>query len=243
MKSYQDAVKNRYDQPDHPYSSIYSRLHPVGFYGNFRRDQAMARVLNYLPRSPGGLDLTTCRILDVGCGRGGFLNWLLDITGQPENVTGVDLSIGSIKAARKLNPAISYHVADITELPEFEPFDLVFANLVFSHLGTEQQVISALGGIARNLAPGGYFVWYELWARDHFRPPASAEAWGYHPGQMLRFAGQSGFSHRLTVNMFRFAFGRYHSAYFPKKIPFWLIPLLERLLPGPPGNHILVFQK
>ena len=53
-------------------------------------------------------------VLDVGCGPGHVAGYLSE---RGLDATGVDLSPAMIKIARRLNPEIPFHVADMRELP------------------------------------------------------------------------------------------------------------------------------
>ena len=78
------------------------------------------------------------KILEVGCGRGHFLNMIK--TNYPTcEVYGIDLDDGHIKYAKaqskKLNIDVNYFVADVKHLPfEDNSFDIVFSHTLIEHL-------------------------------------------------------------------------------------------------------------
>jgi SAM-dependent methyltransferase len=97
---------------------------------------------------------TTGRLLDVGCGTGRAFPPMLRRGWQ---IQGCDLSPGMIaEAQRKFGDAVPLAVADLTELPTFGEFDLVWAlNDVVNYLTEDGQLVRALEGMRANLAPGG----------------------------------------------------------------------------------------
>ncbi|HYU51023.1 MAG TPA: class I SAM-dependent methyltransferase [Candidatus Limnocylindria bacterium] len=93
------------------------------------------------------------RVLDLGTGAGGQIGrYLAD---QGFNVTGVDFSDRSIEIARRLNPGMTFEVADIRSLPFAD--DSIAAISAFYCLiyGTDDDVLAALRECRRVLEPGG----------------------------------------------------------------------------------------
>ncbi len=94
------------------------------------------------------------RILDAGCGTGGFLRWALD-AGSFERSAGVDVGSAAIELARERVPEGDFHVAPLRELPFADAsFDLVVSNDVLQHIH-EEDVDASLAHLRRVLAPGG----------------------------------------------------------------------------------------
>ncbi|MDQ4080356.1 MAG: class I SAM-dependent methyltransferase, partial [Gemmatimonadota bacterium] len=77
---------------------------------------------------------TRQRLLDAGCGAGGFLRWART-TGAFDEVAGVDVASAAIDLARRRVPEADLRVAALAELP-FEPgsFDVVVTNDVLQHI-------------------------------------------------------------------------------------------------------------
>ena len=94
------------------------------------------------------------RLLDVGCGTGRAFAPMLR---RGWEIQGCDLSPGMIEEARrKFGDAVPLAVADLTELPTFGEFDLVWAlNDVVNYLTGDGDLVRALEGMRANLAPGG----------------------------------------------------------------------------------------
>jgi SAM-dependent methyltransferase len=94
------------------------------------------------------------RLLDAGCGAGGFMHWALD-TGLCRSACGVDVSSAAIELARRRVPEAELHVAPLWELPvETDAFELVVLNDVLQHI-PEDKVARSLGELGRALARDG----------------------------------------------------------------------------------------
>lgn len=94
------------------------------------------------------------RVLDAGCGTGGFLRFLLD-DGDFSAPSGADVAEAAIALARERVPEADLRVAALRELPfEDEAFDLVAMNDVLQHVA-EAEVGTSLREVGRVLARGG----------------------------------------------------------------------------------------
>lgn len=86
-------------------------------------------------RKAGCEDLSTLRVLDVGCGNGNWLRQLRAWGASAANLHGVDLLPDRIVLARQLGPEIDYRVGSGWQLPfEDGSLDLVTAHTVFSSI-------------------------------------------------------------------------------------------------------------
>ena len=109
------------------------------------------------------------RVLDVACGTGKSFAPLLQ---RGYAVTACDVS-PRMAALAKLRAKGRAHifVADMRALPALDPFDLITClDDAVCHLLSAQDVLAALHGMRRNLAPGGLAVF------DVALPRAYAEA-------------------------------------------------------------------
>ncbi len=129
-----------------------TRFDYAGFEERFRGPEATVRARQefYIPYFKG------CRrVLDLGCGRGEFLELLkeLDVTG-----VGVDLNPDAISACRAKN--IEAHQTDIFDFLSSQPdrsFDGIFCAHVVEHLAPER-LPNLVDLAAQNLVPGGLFA-------------------------------------------------------------------------------------
>ena len=94
------------------------------------------------------------RLLDVACGTGFSFIPLLE---RGWKVTGCDISPAMVAAARaKVGDGAELVVADMRALPDLGEFDLVWSvNSAINYLLGSDELAATLGGMRRNLAPGG----------------------------------------------------------------------------------------
>ncbi len=111
-----------------------------------------------------GINPSTARILEIGCGTGGNLVDLIRLGFNPANLTGIDLQENRIaEAKRRLPPAVQLIAGDVLDVP-FEPaaFDIAVFFTVFTSL-LDQDYRERLAGHAwRLLKPGGGVLWYDF---------------------------------------------------------------------------------
>lgn len=98
-------------------------------------------------------DIKGKRILDVGCGTGRLMRFLVD---QGAEVVAVDLSEEMLKKARKSFRTCEIVKADIRDLPFADnSFDIVIGAFVIVHLKT---LTEAFDEVYRVLKPEGEFI-------------------------------------------------------------------------------------
>lgn len=118
--------------------------------GRLKNPWVAERIATSLSNLPG-------RILDIGCGAGFLANAL---AAQGHDVTGIDMSRGSLKVARarpQSRPA-GYGVADAYRLPFRDAcFDAVSALDFLEHVTEPERVVAEA---ARVLKPGGLFFFH-----------------------------------------------------------------------------------
>jgi SAM-dependent methyltransferase len=121
------------------------------------------RVIARLLEQAGGVSLCDQRVLELGCGRGDNVDWLLALGADPHLLVGADLLPDRTAAARGLYPDIAFACADGTSLPFPEgTFDVVLLFTVISSIldGAVSRAVAA--DVARVLRPAGAVVWYDL---------------------------------------------------------------------------------
>lgn len=244
MKDYREVVETRYNkETDHDRNqSIYSKSHPIGKYSRSSIFRGLKDFGNWYSEKIGNPKSATH--LDIGCGSGEMLSFFAGNGFSANNMMGIDFSEVRIQRAIKEYPEIDFATGDLLSLNLHEKrFDLITAFDILSHFKTEEEILQALANIYKHLNKGGIFLWYDIYSKDHFNAPANAESSGFNKAQMEYFAGLAGFEITYTRNFFKLFFNRYHSIYQAARVPFHVLRTLELLLPGSPGNIMMVMQK
>ena len=164
----------------------YARRYSLFQRGSLFRMQRFERdVLAALDRH-GLTSLDEYRILDVGCGAGGFLRRLVSWGADPRNLAGVDLLADRVEAARRIEPCLDVRQADASALPfEEASFDLVCQLTVFTSILDDGMRRAVASEMARVLRPGGVVVSYDFRVtrdRRNTRPLRAAELVALFPG-------------------------------------------------------------
>lgn len=136
------------------------------------------------------------RLLDAGCGTGGFLRFLSD-SGRFSSAAGADIASAAIELARMRIPEADLRVAPLHELPfEENTFDLVVTNDVLQHV-PEADVEASLGELRRVLTAGGTLFVRTNGSR---RLRRERDDWrAYDAGTLRRVLDDAGFGvERLT---------------------------------------------
>lgn len=109
-----------------------------------------------------GIDLEHSTILDVGCGEGGWLRYLVELGAIPSNLNGIDLSKSRIEAAKQLNPAINLLTSEGDSIPFLsDMFDIVMQVVVFSSIIEQGLAQMLVTDMLRVTKPGGYLFWID----------------------------------------------------------------------------------
>ena len=124
--------------------------------------EAEAAVLRHISESTGG-SLRDRRILDLGCGAGGWIRELVLWGAEPELIYGVDALADRLEEARhKVAPGVNLILGNAAKLDFADHFfDLI---LIFQSVTmiTEERIRVAVASEAlRVLKPGGAILWYD----------------------------------------------------------------------------------
>jgi phthiocerol/phenolphthiocerol synthesis type-I polyketide synthase E len=109
----------------------------------------------------GDCPLTGCRVLDVGCGRGGTVH-VIKTMYDASAITGLDLSPQAIAFCRQAHadPRVSFLEGDAEKLPfDDGAFDVV-TNVESSH--SYPDINAFYSGVYRVLSPGGSFLYTDV---------------------------------------------------------------------------------
>lgn len=202
------AVYSRRDQ--HLPVGRYSRFVPRELCGQHEREHTLISLLWRL----GVTDLSTMRILDVGCGRGATLRLFLEYGAKPANLFGVDLLSDRVDQARELNSKINFQQANATAMSFGDQvFDLVVQFTTFTSIPDLEARIQVANEILRVLVPGGKLLWYDM----AYNNPNNADVKGISPSEVRKlFPGCRIFGKRITLApllgrvIARFSYPLYH---------------------------------
>ena len=112
-----DRIKEVYESRSIPdlkeRGYLWHPCNPVSVYYRQAQERALISLINkYI------LQLETIRFLDIGCGTGNFLRFMLSLGAVPENLHGIDLIPLRIERARKFSPAeLDLQVGNAMSLP------------------------------------------------------------------------------------------------------------------------------
>ena len=152
------AVAERYARRGH--TDRYSALRPDVWQTLQERQRALLRLL----AAHGITDLSTLRLLEVGCGSGGNLLELLRLGFAPQHLTGIELLPDRLAQARHVLPAATALIAGDATAAAIEPAsqDFVLQSTVFSSLLDDafQQLLA--DAMWAWLKPGGAVIWYDF---------------------------------------------------------------------------------
>ena len=151
------------------------------------RSRAFAALLT---ETVGG-DLSRLRILDVGCGTGGFLRQLIDWGAAPARLTGVELQPDRLDAARRVTAAgVQWRLGSLDTMM-LRGFDLVSAQTVFSSILDPAQRRALADQMWRTLRPGGWCLVFDFRYDNprnrNVRKVTRAELEGWWPGARSRY--------------------------------------------------------
>lgn len=152
------------------YDAVYAKDHDYA--------GGAAKVLELVRQASGGEDPKSMSLLDVGCGTGRHLEQL---AGEFASVAGVDLSEVQLAAAvDRLGPGIPLRQGNMLVLGsivragadsgEAASFDVIIClHSSIAYLSSTDELITAIGEMARLLKPGGTLM-IEPWLRpDAYR--------------------------------------------------------------------------
>ena len=114
-----------------------------------------------LKNSIGG-DISASRILDVGCGKGGFIRRLIEWGAQPENLIGTEYLEDRLCDASKMSPnGVHWHLGGL-DFDNEVAFDLVSAHTVFSSIMSDEDRASLANEMWKKVKPGGWIMIFDF---------------------------------------------------------------------------------
>ncbi|AUX41403.1 uncharacterized protein SOCE26_028150 [Sorangium cellulosum] len=124
-------------------------------------------------------------VLDVGCGSGSNLAWLVELGADPARLTGVDLVADRIELARSRFANIRFVAGDFLASDVGGPFEMVMMFAVLSSVTNPELKRRLMEKALGLLRPGGIFFFYDVVSR---RPVPGTAAY-----QRLTFAELEGY--------------------------------------------------
>jgi SAM-dependent methyltransferase len=179
------------------------------------------------------------RLLDAGCGTGGFLRWTLDNT-PTASVFGIDIGSDAIDFARRRVPEADLRTGPLCSLPFADAcFDVVVTNDVLQHV-SETEVQPSLRELSRVLTPTGTLLVHTNGSR-HLR--RERDDWrAYDRASLVREVENAGFVCErstyasLPLSLWSASRGRYPHAPsetsdgIPKGVPSLFVSTIGRWL-------------
>lgn len=137
----------------------YAVSNPAAFHTRHQTERNLVRELH----RRGLMPLHDKRILDVGCGSGGWLLTLAQFGAAMRAAYGIDVDEPRLSRSRARNPGLHLLAADASELPfPSASFDLLTQFTAFtSMLDSETRRRAALE-MQRVLRPKGAILWYDF---------------------------------------------------------------------------------
>ncbi len=155
-----DRIRERYARRQNLPHDRYSPLAHDVMMTQQEKHRAIVRLLKRVGLPP----LGDKKVLEVGCGTGANLHYLLSLGFQPENLVGNDLlEDRCVQARRSLPAAVRIIPGDATTLSlEASSFDIVLQSTVFSSI-LDQEFRQKLARLMWQLVrPGGGILWYNF---------------------------------------------------------------------------------
>ncbi|VXB54578.1 Methyltransferase domain-containing protein [Massilia sp. 9I] len=151
------------------------------------RSRAFAALLS---ETVGG-DLSALKVLDVGCGTGGFLRQLIDWGADPDRLTGTELQQDRLDYARHYTAAeVSWRLGTLDAMG-LRGQDLVSAQTVFSSILDDALRRELAAQMWRALRPGGWVLVFDFRYDNprnrNVRKVTRAELQAWWPGERSRY--------------------------------------------------------
>lgn len=155
-----DRIKKSYEKRiDSRVIEKYSLFIPGELYMLQSRERETIKLL----KSAGVASLSTKKILEIGCGRGGRLADFQRWGANSGNLHGIDLMAEFVDEAKMSYPAYEITQASAHSLPyPDEFFDIVVQSTVFTSIKDAELQQKIANEMVRVLKPSGIVLWYDF---------------------------------------------------------------------------------
>jgi len=138
----------------------YSLRSSYGLFSHQSKVRALRDVLESEKLLNTAADL---KLLEVGCGKGGWFRVFEGFGFNLKNLSGIDLVEKYIETAKVIFPDVSLKTGDGTKLPwDNNTFDVVFQATVFSSILKTETKMELAAEMKRVCKSGGYIIWYDF---------------------------------------------------------------------------------
>jgi SAM-dependent methyltransferase len=123
---------------------------------------ARHRIAGAMLAATVGADLSDTRIIDVGCGSGGFLRQLIDWGADPHRLAGTEYLSQRLALAKARTAAgVHWHLGDL-DFAGDASFELAVANTVFSSILDPAARAALAAEMWRTVMPGGWCMVFDF---------------------------------------------------------------------------------
>ena len=171
-------------------SSAWSLLHPHALMYLRQRQRRIRDALKQLglgePERIGDID-----VLDVGCGPGGNLAWVMELGADPARCVGIDLVAERVEGARKRNENVRWIAGDVVSEDVGGPFDLVMLLAVLTSVIDDKLKHAIAQRCLALVKPGGGLLLYDLFSHkphpgnEHYKMLTYPEVEALFPGAAI----------------------------------------------------------
>jgi ubiquinone/menaquinone biosynthesis C-methylase UbiE len=101
--------------------------------------------------------------IDLGCGTGEHINFLVNRKNDINRIDGVDISIKQINLAKRKYKHINYICGSITDIPiKDDTYNFAYCINAMHHLATKEEQVNVLKEVYRILKKDGIFILHEM---------------------------------------------------------------------------------
>lgn len=124
-----------------------------------------------------GPDLGATRVVDVGCGSGGFLRQLINWGADPARLAGTEYLADRLDDARRRTAAgVRWHLGDL-DFAADASFELAVANTVFSSILDDCARAKLAADMWRSVMPGGWCMVFDFRYNNPRNPQVRKVDW------------------------------------------------------------------